>query len=151
MKEGCPKILIADDVPEVRQLLRLVLEPYYDVIAARNGEEAWELFNAEKPDLVICDVVMPRIDGVELCRRIKWQSFAPETPVIIVTAVTKDRELPDNFWKQFAGSDGFITKPFSPVQVLAMVRKLLADGCEAPEHDPTESHESRGGYEIEGR
>jgi len=133
VKKGCPKILIADDVPEVRQLLRLVLEPHFDVITARNGEEAWELFNAEKPDLVICDVVMPRIDGVELCRRIKWQSFAPQTPVIIVTAVTKERELPDNFWKQFAGSDGFITKPFSPFQVIALVRKLLGSSSRESE------------------
>lgn len=120
-----PLILVADDVREIRDLLRYILHRHYDVIVARNGEEAWELFNAYEPDLVISDVVMPRINGLDLVKKIKLQSYKPATPVVLVTAITKDRELPDAFWKDFAGSDGYITKPFTPHEVLALVRKLL--------------------------
>ncbi|MGB9691054.1 MAG: response regulator [Candidatus Sumerlaeaceae bacterium] len=125
MTKRPPLILIADDVREIRDLMRWTLQRSYDVIVARNGEEAWELFNAYEPDLVISDVVMPRINGLDLVKKIKLQSSRPETPVVLVTAVTQDRELPDAFWQGFAGSDGYITKPFTPHQVLAIVQKLL--------------------------
>jgi DNA-binding response OmpR family regulator len=121
------KVLVADDIREIRDLMRLILESKFDVVVARNGEEAWELFNAEKPDLVICDVVMPRINGIELCKKIKLQSFSPSTPVIIVTGVTKDKELADGFWNQFAGGDGYVSKPFTPHQILAQVDRCLHD------------------------
>src|SRR6266702_4255104 len=99
------KVLIADDIREIRDMLRVTLEPLYDVVVARNGEEAWELFNSEKPDIVLSDVVMPRIDGIELCRRIKLQSFSPQTPVVLITAATQDKELSDGFWNKAAGSN----------------------------------------------
>ena len=122
------KVLIADDITEIRDLLRRMLESDgYDVISARNGEEAWELFNAEKPDIVLTDVVMPRIDGVSLCKRIKLQSFAPDTPVVIITAATHDTQIADGFWNKAAGSDGFITKPFSMEQVLQKVKACLGN------------------------
>jgi CheY-like chemotaxis protein len=121
-----PKILVADDILEIREMLRTVLQTKYDVILARNGEEAWELFNAEKPDLVLTDVVMPRIKGDELCRRIKSSSFAPATPVVLITAATKDKELADGFWNKAAGTDAFVSKPFSPLYVLQLVDRLLA-------------------------
>lgn len=125
MSAGRPLILVADDVREIRDLMRWILQQTYDVIVARNGEEAWELFNAYEPDLVISDVVMPRINGLDLVKKIKLQSYKPNTPVVLVTAITQDRELPDAFWKNFAGSDGYITKPFTPHQVLGIVQKLL--------------------------
>lgn len=125
------KVLIADDVLEIRQLLQIILQTKYDVIVARNGEEAWELFNAERPDIVLTDVVMPRMKGDELCKRIKLQSFAPHTPVVLITGATKDKELADGFWKQASGSDGFISKPFEPSQVLQLVEDLLPSEMEA--------------------
>lgn len=121
-----PKVLVADDIREIRDLLRLILRQKYDVVIARNGEEAWELFNAEKPDVVLSDVVMPRIKGDELCRRIKLQSFAPDTPVILITAATRDRELSDGFWKKAAECDAYISKPFAPQDVLDAVERVLA-------------------------
>ena len=130
------KVLVADDIREVREMLRVMLEPHYDVVVARNGEEAWELFNAEKPDIVLSDVVMPRIDGVELCKRIKLQSYSPDTPVVIITAATKERDLADGFWKNAAGSDAFITKPFSPAAVLATILDCL-------KRRKTESHDGQ--------
>jgi CheY-like chemotaxis protein len=121
-----PKVLVADDILEIRQMLRAILQPNYDVVLARNGEEAWELFNSEKPDLVLTDVVMPRMKGDELCMRIKTGSFAPETPVVLITAATRDKELADGFWNKAAGTDAFVSKPFSPNDVLAIVDRLLA-------------------------
>lgn len=120
------KILVADDIREIRDLIRRFLERKYDVVMARNGEEAWELFNAEKPDLVLCDIVMPRINGMELLKRIRLQSYSPETPVIIVTAATKDKELADGFWNKAAGSDGFLSKPFTSAELLSKVEACLA-------------------------
>lgn len=119
------KILIADDVREIRDIMRLFLEPEYDVVMARNGEEAWELFNAEAPDLVISDVVMPRINGIELLQRIKLQSFRPETPVLLVTGATRDKEVSDGLWKKVAKSEGYISKPFTRDQLLTEVRRCL--------------------------
>jgi CheY-like chemotaxis protein len=120
-----PKILVADDVKEIRDMLRLLLEDKYDIVLARNGEEAWELFNSEKPDLVLSDVVMPRINGMELVKRIKLQSFQPTTPVILITAATRDKELADGFWNKAAGTDDFISKPFTISDVLSKVEKCL--------------------------
>ena len=119
------KVLIADDIREIRDMLRLFLEPHYDVIIARNGEEAWELFNSEKPDIVLTDMVMPRMTGLDLCKRIKLQSFSPETPVVIITAATRETFLADGFWNKAAGSDGFITKPFTSEQLLRRVAECL--------------------------
>lgn len=137
------KVLVADDILEIRQLLQMILAPKYDVVLARNGEEAWELFNAEKPDLVLSDVVMPRIKGDELCKRIKLQSFAPETPVILVTAATRDKEIADGLWSKVSGSDAYISKPFEPVQILAAVARLLQERYGDPGPDTETSPENR--------
>lgn len=127
--DNCPrariKILVADDVREIRDLLSRFLMPDYDVVLARNGEEAWELFNSEKPDIVLSDVVMPRLNGVDLCSRIKLQSYQPDTPVVLITAATRDKELADGFWNKAAGSDGYISKPFTRDQVIRMVEQML--------------------------
>jgi two-component system, OmpR family, response regulator VicR len=120
------KILVVDDIKDIRDMLRTLLETKYDVVLARNGEEAWELFNSEQPDLVLSDVVMPRINGMELVKRIKLQSFRPHTPVILMTAATKDKELADGFWNKAAGTDAFISKPFSLTDVLEKVSSCLA-------------------------
>lgn len=120
-----PKILIADDIREIRDIMRLFLDPEFDVIVARNGEEAWELFNAEVPDLVISDIVMPRINGMELLQRIKLQSFRPDTPVMLVTGATADKEVADGLWKKVSKSDGYISKPFTRDQLLTEVRRCL--------------------------
>lgn len=129
-----PKILVVDDIKDIRDMLRVLLETKYDVVLARNGEEAWELFNSEQPDLVLSDVVMPRINGMELVKRIKLQSFRPHTPVILMTAATKDKELADGFWNKAAGTDGFISKPFSLTDVLDKVAACLASAEEHRRH-----------------
>jgi two-component system response regulator VicR len=121
------RVLIADDVREVRDMLRFTLSFFYDVIVARNGEEAWELINSERPDAVMTDLVMPRIKGSDLVRMIRTQSPRPDIPVIVVTGATRDRELADNLWRDAIGSDGFVSKPFSPMEVRSLLGRLLAN------------------------
>jgi CheY-like chemotaxis protein len=127
MEQTVPRfrILVADDVRDVRDMLRFTLSFFYDVILARNGEEAWELVNAERPDAVLTDMVMPRIHGDRLLWLIRNCSPHPDTPVIILTGATRDRELADQFWREAVGADGFVTKPFSPIQVRSLLGKIL--------------------------
>lgn len=119
------KVLIVDDIREIREILRRFLVPKYDVLLAQNGEEAWEIFNAEQPDLVLSDVVMPRLNGLDLCARIRTHSTKSGTPVVLITAATRDRDVNDSVWNMAAGSDAFITKPFRSEQVLKTIQKCL--------------------------
>jgi CheY-like chemotaxis protein len=128
------RILVADDVREIRDILRYTLSFFYDVILARNGEEAWELINSERPDALITDLVMPRIKGIELVQLIRLRSPVPDIPIIIMTGATKDKELPDPFWKKATPCQEFVTKPFSPFEVRAMLGKYLRD--RTPRHHP---------------
>jgi CheY-like chemotaxis protein len=119
------RVLVADDVREVRDMLRFTLSFFYEVIVARNGEEAWELINSERPDAVMTDLVMPRITGERLLELIRTSGPSPDIPVIVLTGATRDRELADNFWRDALGASGFVTKPFSPIQVRSQLGKLL--------------------------
>jgi CheY-like chemotaxis protein len=133
------KILIADDVREIRDFLRFCLQEQYDIILARNGEEAWELFNAEKPDIVLSDCVMPRLTGLELLDRIRNQSFHPAVPVIMITAATSSSDIADGLWGKVSGSNAFISKPFEPNQVREAVAKCLERAHAAPTSAPMPS------------
>lgn len=126
-----PKILIADDVREIRDFLRYCLQDDYDIVLARNGEEAWELFNAEKPDIVLSDCVMPRLTGLELLDRIRNHSFRPEIPVVIITAATSSSDIADGLWGKISGSNAFLSKPFEQRQVRETVAKCLGRAPDA--------------------
>ena len=103
------KILVVDDEWELRNLLTEFLTGEgYDVIQASNGEEALELAEKEEPQVILLDVKMPGIDGIEVCRRLKEEDKTRFIPVIMVTAL-EDRDV-DAFVE---GADDFVTKPFS--------------------------------------
>lgn len=119
------KILLADDNEDILEILRITLSDKYDVITADNGEQALELIKAEKPDIIILDLVMPKMDGLTLCQTLKADEVLKEIPVIIITASTYNSDLPDGFWRIGAGSDEFITKPFEPKKLLEIVERLV--------------------------
>ena len=114
------KILVADDERNIIQLLRLYLRNEgYDVIAASDGEQALERFRAEAPDLVLLDLMMPKLNGFEVCTEIRKRS---DVPVIMLTARTDDV---DKIVGLEMGADDYITKPFNPREVVARVKAAL--------------------------
>lgn len=114
------KILIVDDDPQIRRVLRTALTEHgYEAADARNGEEAVERLRGEKPSLVILDVNMPGMNGLETCRTIRATS---NVPIIMLTV--RDSET-DKIAALDAGADDYVTKPFSSPELLARVRSNL--------------------------
>jgi two-component system, OmpR family, response regulator len=113
-------ILLVDDEDAVQKLLTYPLEQEgYRVVQARDGEEALELFAAEQVDLVVLDVMLPKLDGLEVCKRLRGRSLVP---IIMLTA--RDDEL-DKVLGLELGADDYITKPFSIREFRSRVRALL--------------------------
>ena len=123
MTEDCrPRLLLVDDEPANLQILRHILQEDYRLLFARNGEKALQLAADESPNLILLDVMMPDIDGFEVCRRLKSSESTRMIPVMFLTSLDRpeDEEL------GFAlGAEDFIHKPVSPPVVLARVRTQL--------------------------
>lgn len=114
------KVLIIEDEPKIVELLRLYLEKEgYQVVIATDGAKGLELFQREKPSLIILDLMLPVMDGLEVCRSIRKVS---QLPLIILTA--RGEEI-DRILGLELGADDYITKPFSPREVIARVNAVL--------------------------
>ena len=114
------KILIADDNEDITDILsNYITREGYEPIIARDGEEALHLFEQEQPVLVLLDIMMPKIDGYEVCRSIRKKN---NVPIILVTARGEDFE---RVMGLDIGADDYIVKPFSPNEVMARVRAVL--------------------------
>lgn len=113
-------ILIADDEASIRDLVRLYLEKEgYKVVSAANGAEAVASVRDNAPDLLILDLMMPEVDGWEVCRRVRLES---DLPIIMLTA--RDQDI-DKIVGLEMGADDYVTKPFNPRELVARVRALL--------------------------
>ncbi len=118
------KILIADDRPEVVELVKVTLEGEgYLTIDASDGREALEKIRKEKPDLILLDIVMPKMDGFEVLSELKNDSQTEDTPVIMLTA--QGQKLDQEKGKEL-GATGYIIKPFSPSALLERIEEILA-------------------------
>lgn len=114
------RILIADDNASIRSILQeYAVAEGYEVILVASGEEALEAFSHYQPDIVLLDVMMPGIDGFEVCKTIRQTS---RTPVIMVTAKGEDYE---RIMGLDVGADDYVVKPFSPAEVMARIRAVL--------------------------
>lgn len=127
------RVLIADDDKEIRDLIRKYLErEMYTVDTAADGEQALQLFQQHKYNIVILDLMMPQMDGTEACRRIRSIS---NVPIMMVTA--KDHET-DKIIGLGIGADDYITKPFSihelVARIKALMRRFMVLGTEVPDH-----------------
>jgi two-component system, cell cycle response regulator len=117
------RILVVDDVTvNVRLLEAKLASEYFNVITAFNGEKALELAQSERPDLVLLDVMMPGMDGFEVCKRLKDDPQTAEIPVVMVTALS---DVADRVRGLECGADDFLTKPVNDVALFARVRSLV--------------------------
>jgi DNA-binding response OmpR family regulator len=118
-----PLILAADDDEDVLALVAFRLERSgYNVLQARDGEEALELAVRELPDLAVLDVMMPKLDGFELARRLRAEEATRRMPIILLTAKAQDGDVERGF---DVGADDYVRKPFSPRELQARVQAIL--------------------------
>lgn len=115
-------IVVVDDNSDVKDYIVSLLSAHYDVKCASDGREGLALCVKYVPDLVICDVMMPVMDGLEMCRRLKAETATSHVPVILLTARTFDDQRAEGY---DCGADAYITKPFSSNVLLSRVRNLL--------------------------
>ncbi len=120
------KLLIVDDEAHIRMLIEQTLEDLEDegveLLFAENGEEALDLIQAEKPNLVFLDVMMPKMNGMEVCRRVKKELAIEDVYIILLTA--KGQEV-DRQKGLEMGEDRYMTKPFDPEEMLSIAEGVL--------------------------
>lgn len=115
------KVLVVDDEQSIVTLLQYNLsQAGFEVITAMDGEEGRDLALSEKPDFIVLDLMLPKLDGIEVCKQLRQQKV--DTPILMLTA--KDEEL-DKILGLELGADDYMTKPFSPREVIARVKAIL--------------------------
>ena len=124
-------ILIADDNPQILELLEAYLDPLnVRVVLAADGEATLDAVEREQPDLILLDIMMPKLSGFEVCRRLKQDEQHRTIPVIMVTALN---EMGDVERARDCGADDFLTKPVNKLELLRRVQALLEKGTTAVE------------------
>ena len=123
MADSRKRVLICDDDPVILRLLEVNLElEGYDVLIAHHGEEALEIASRELPDLVILDIMMPRLDGYQTCQKLKAQPSTEDIPVVFLSAKAQQSDIEKG--KGFGVAD-YLTKPFDPNDLLDVVERLV--------------------------
>jgi DNA-binding response OmpR family regulator len=118
-----PVVLAADDDQDILELVTFRLERSgYTVVQAHDGEEALNLAQETRPDLALLDVMMPKLDGFEVTRRLRASEATSRMPIILLTARAQDADVQEGF---DAGADDYIRKPFSPQELRARVQSIL--------------------------
>ena len=119
------QILVVDDEPNIVQLARLYLErDGYAVISVGDGQAALDAAQSQQPDLIVLDVMLPQVDGFEVCRRLR----ADDNPVPIIMVTARDDDI-DKILGLELGADDYLTKPFNPRELVARVRAVLRRGA----------------------
>jgi DNA-binding response OmpR family regulator len=122
MAPGKKRVLVCDDDPVILRLLQVNLElEGYEALLAHHGEKAVEVATAEHPDLVILDIMMPRMDGYQACERIKSNDLTKDIPVIFLSAKAQPSDVETG---RKYGVDEYLTKPFDPGELLEVVGRL---------------------------
>jgi len=131
------KVLVVDDEMGVRRLLRQTLSHDFTVIEAQDGEEAVNLAHSQQPDLILMDMMMPKMDGLTACRAIKQDQATMGIMVVMLTAIGYElnRKLAENM----AGATAYLTKPFDAQELLKTVGRLLSLKSETPDAAGTEN------------
>ena len=116
------KVLIVDDEKTIRHLLCSILGKEYIVLEAKDGEQAVHMAGNQQPDLILLDIMMPKMDGYTACSAIKTNQLTKAIPVVMLTGV--DHELNKKLAKEI-GADGYITKPFARQDILNVISRFL--------------------------
>jgi two-component system KDP operon response regulator KdpE len=139
-----PKILVVDDEPQLTRVLRTGLRSRgYEVRAAADGLAGFEAFNDWRPDLVITDLAMPNVDGLELCRRLRAIS---QVPIIVLSAKGEEKTKVEAL---DLGADDFVTKPFGIDELLARIRASLRRANAPPISETTQSIFDSGDFHVD--
>jgi len=121
------KILLVDDEPDfVATVEFFLIGSGYQVFLAKNGKEALEQAEKEKPDLIVMDIMMPEMDGLEACQHFKTHSSLKSVPIIMLTAKGQMRDVKDAL---AVGADGYIIKPFNLTDLSERIEKMLSKSC----------------------
>ncbi len=134
--DTAPKILLADDDADVRQFYRAALEDSFRLLLARDGEEAWQLIESERPRLLVSDLNMPGLDGLQLVQRLRTHPAFASLPIIVVTGTIVGSDLPPNFWKAGIDADLILEKPVAPETLRQAIIRLLVASMERPGTPP---------------
>jgi DNA-binding response OmpR family regulator len=118
------KILIIEDEPDIMELVEVTLSSEsYHLMRATDGEMGLEMGMMQKPDLILLDIMLPKMDGYEICRRLKGDAKTSHIPVVMLTAFGQKREIEEGYKVK---ADDYIVKPFEPFKLRQRVRKLLS-------------------------
>ncbi|MBN1594434.1 response regulator [candidate division FCPU426 bacterium] len=117
------KILIVEDEPEIMELIELTLaSDEYELLQAIDGEQGLTLGTTTNPDLILLDIMLPKIDGYEICRRLKGDKKTSGIPVVMLTAFGQKREIEEGFKVK---ADDYIVKPFEPAKLRQRIKKYF--------------------------
>jgi two-component system, OmpR family, alkaline phosphatase synthesis response regulator PhoP len=123
-KMASARILAVDDSPTILEMIKAILESGgYEVITASDGAEALETARSEKPDLILLDVMLPKLDGYRVCRLLKFDQNYKDIPIIMLTAKTEEQAMATGIR---TGANQYMTKPVEPDKLLAAVAEELA-------------------------
>lgn len=143
-----PKMVFVEDNPQMRRYFRQIFASRFEVLAADNGADGFRLIHTEMPDIVVTDVLMSKMDGYELCRKIKTDVLLSHIPVVILTAKVTDQDKIAGYQE---GADVYMTKPFNPTLLQMVIdnlltsrnklRERLLSGVGRPESEPEDAEE----------
>lgn len=117
-----PLLLIVEDNPDIREYIRQSLSDHFDILTAEDGNEGWALAQERIPNIIVSDIMMPVMDGIQLCRLVKDDIRTSHIPVILLTAKDSLHDKEDGYT---AGADSYLTKPFSAKLLLSRINNLL--------------------------
>lgn len=128
------KILAVDDEKHIVRLVQINLEKEgYQVVTANNGRQALEVVAAEKPDLIVMDVMMPEMDGFETLQKLKENVATAKIPVVMLTAKAQDADV---FRGWQSGADLYLTKPFNPQELITFVKRIFQNQASSDDDYP---------------
>ena len=117
------RILVVDDEADLLEIISLRLQAYdYEVVTAIDGQDGLDKARKEKPDLIILDLMLPKIDGYKVCRMLKFDEKFKQIPIILFTARAQESDV--KLGKE-VGADAYLTKPFEPEVLLAKIKELI--------------------------